>query len=257
MDGCAQRGARGGLGRFRRCGTGRATTGPATFRLRAGIGAVLVALPLVLAACQYRLTPQGAPYRVDTYAQTVLTYAPPTTGANNREMTWGATPVQGDATECATWLYGQGIAQNGLAFDIHSTPQRTTAIVLERNVWMAGFWDFVGIDFDSTAPTGFTVIPDSGVNLSSYLGEVPAPTYPLRVCARIVGTSLQFEVCKGTELGTPNPPPFGTLGQGGTISLAGLADATPGMTGVYEAHVPPGTLSVVDNVTLDGAPYTP
>ncbi len=137
------------------------------------------------------------------------------------------------------------------------TPRSTTAIVLERNIWMAGFWDFVGIDFNSAVPNGFTVIPNSGVDLGSYLGEVPTPTYPLRVCARIVGTSLQFEVEKGTELGTPDPPPVGTPGQGGTISLAGLADATPGATGVYEAHVPPGTLSVVDDVTLDGRPYTP
>lgn len=228
--------------------------------------AALSALPLVSAAChsppatvpvQVRLTPQGAPYRVVTFDQVVLTYASRDTGPNDREVTWRSAPVRATTTECATWLFGQGAAQNGLAFDIHAGRRRTTAIVLERNVWLAGYWDFVAIDFDSAVPNGFTPVPDSSVDLSSYLGRTAVPTYPLRVCARIVGTSLQFEVQRGAEAGTSDPPPFGTPSQGGTISLAGLADATAGMTGVYEAHLPPGTVSVVADVTLDGLPYTP
>ncbi len=206
---------------------------------------------------QVRLTPQGARYHVVAFDQTVLTFAPATSGPNDRELTWRSTPVRRTVTECATWLFGQGPAQNGLAFDVHPTPRGTTAIVLERNVWMGGYWEFVGIDFDPRVPNGYTPIPGGSVDLGAYLGRTQVPVYPLRVCARVVGASLQFEVAKGTDQGTPDPPPFGTPAQGGTISLAGLADATPGMTGVYEAHLPPRTLSVVGDVTLDGLPYTP
>ena len=204
-------------------------------KARAVLLCALVALALT--ACQERLTPDGSAYAVTWSAGTLTATNPPGGLGNERELVWGASsPATFNSGECATWESGSGAAQDGLAFRIVSSASGTNAVVLERNIWMDGFWDFVVIDFHTGGATPFTAGPS--VDLSSYLGTSTTDVFPLRVCAAVVGDSLAFAVAKGTD----PMPRLATPGQGGVVALTGAAASESGRTGLYVAHVPPGPL---------------
>ncbi|MHB8319957.1 MAG: hypothetical protein ACYDEP_12140 [Acidimicrobiales bacterium] len=159
---------------------------------------------------------------------------------------------------CETWATGSGIAQDGIAFNIaYNGPpeggQVSSAIVLERNIFLYGFWDFVAIWFNPSLPNGFEGIGQA-VNLHNYLGS--SEVFPLTICAQQQGSSIAFEVQKGTQRPTL---PLGDSAQGGTISIAAAgqnAVPSPGESyGTYEAHVPPGTSMLVNHIAVNGRPY--
>lgn len=198
------------------------------------------------------LTPDGTGYSITSSGLgSISVAAAPTTGLNTRSIDYSpAGPVHQDATECATWKTGVGQAQDALVFDITHHGGGTQAIAIERNIWMFGFWGFILVTWDTTKSVAI-VSEDGLANLSSYLGANPtADVFPLRVCARMVGDRLDFEVAKGAD----PVPAWGDLHQGGSATLADPSYAVPGYTGVFFGHLPAGSAASDTNITIDGVP---
>jgi hypothetical protein len=229
--------------------------------------AVTCAAFLALGGCTINgyLTPQGAPYKVTAKNGSVLVTSTSKTGSNNREVTFQsadklAVPDTAKPEICDTWENGSGIAQDGIAFDVaYSGPptggQVSSAIVLERNIFFDGWWGFVVIWFDPSLKYGFETL-GHGTSLRSYLGT--SKVFPLTICAQQQGSTIAFELAKGTHRPTL---PLGNPAQGGIISISAAGQhAVPSSTesyGVYEAHVPPGTTMLMNNIKVNGVPYTP
>ncbi len=223
----------------------RAVRGP-----HRGLAVLLVAVVavVVLAAFRVRLTPDGTRYRLQYVGTRLIVRNPADGGGNEREVLWAAsTPVASSATECARWQSGTGLTQNGIAFRIRPSHGGWDAVVLERNVWLEGFWEFVVINFH-TGHHHNTFDTLAGTNLKSYLGR--KNVFPLRVCAEMTGHVLSFAVAKGSD---PMPPP-GPGPQGASFDLQGVSLPGSGATGTYIAHLPPGSVAVVKRVTIDGQP---
>lgn len=219
---------------------------------RSTMGALLATAGLLLCACQSRLTLGDSAYAVSV-SGSKITITNPGMGGIERELLWASGQAnETSATQCATWVSGQGIAQNGLAFRIAADHGGWDAIVLERNITYYAFWGFVPIYFHSGSnhTTAFDV--GSGISLANYLGvSMTQDVFPLRICAQISRDDvLRFAVAKGTD----PMPPLGTVGRGGTIVLNPADIPASGQTGTYIAHLPQRTSAVVDGVVIDGHP---
>lgn len=224
-------------------------------RRRAAWVAALGLVALLASACQGIpgiLTPDGPPYTSVGSNNTLrVTHAGGSVNEHNeREVYWQqGDPGVSNATICETWKSGEGIAQNGVAFRIG--PNGTSAVVLERNILFAGYWSFVALKFWAGR---FTVL--GSVDLSSYLGMwMSHDIWPLRVCAHLSRADvLTFAVAKRSD---PMPTTLGVGPQGGTYDLSGDGLPARGATGSYLAHLPVGTSSTVNNITVDGQPSDP
>lgn len=196
------------------------------------------------------LTKDGAAYAASA-GRASLTVENRRSGPNQREIHWAVSrPDVADSSACATWRSGVGLSQDGFAFRIAGHTGSYRAVVLERNVYGHSFTAFRVIYF---ADGRFDVEP-AVVDLSPYLATSNGTdVYPLRVCARLVGSRLSFAVARGDA----PMPPLGTQGQGGTFRLRHTAVPTRGGTGIYVAHVPRGTSAVIDSITFDGEPAPP
>jgi len=227
------------------------TTGAPLKRRRIRSLLALALIFVIAAACVARLTPDGAPYRVTVNGSTT-TFTNTSSGGNNREALWSSSQKDvSTSSTCARWVSGQGLTQNGLAFRIKSNSGGWDALVLERNVWAGGFWNFVVIYFHSgtNQRTKFDVGPM--IDLGDYLGRsTTRNVFPLSICGELVGNALRFAVAKGSD----PMPALGTAGRGGTFTVDPRRYPAAGITGTYIAHIPLGTSAVVDRITIDGQP---
>ena len=222
-------------------------------RARLLVAAFAGVLLWALTACQAQLTPDGKPYKI-VVSGNRLYVTNTLSGNNNREALWSSTTATAsDSQECARWVSGVGLSQNGLAFRIRSDSGGWDAVVLERNIWMRAFWMFKVIYFHSGSgqKSLFDVAPQDA-DLSGYLGKsTVSDVYPLRVCAQITGNVLRFAVAKGADPMVP----LGTAGRGAVLTLAPPSTMRqPGETGTYVGHIPNFATSVVDSITINGTP---
>jgi hypothetical protein len=218
------------------------------------LAVVLAAICLAASACQVQLTPDGAPYRV-TVSGGTTTFTNTVSGGNEREALWASSQANlVDSTECARWVSGQALTQNGLAFRIKSDSGGWDSLVLERNVYFSGFWKFLVIYFHSGSNSAVKFDVGSSVDLGDYLGrDTRRDVYPLSICGQLSGNTLRFAVAKGLD----SMRPVGTVGRGGTFALNPRQFPSSGMTGTYIAHIPPQTSAVVDSVSINDRPTGP
>ena len=210
-----------------------------------------VALALTLTGCEGQLTNGGGPdlTAISSAPGEITVSAPVGSNGDTRDMFWSSSGVrEAGATECATWASGKGLAQDALAFDIRSTKGGLQAITIERNIWGYAFWDFIAITWDTTSTSN--AVADGSVDLSSYLGTGPTDVFPLQVCARMVGSTLQFEVAKRGDA----IQAWGNTARGGDITTRMPSNGVTGATGVYFGHMAVGTSAQMTNVTIDGTP---
>lgn len=224
---------------------------------RLAVVAMVVAVGAGLSACQSVLTPEGQPYQVVATAPGSLTVTDPAGNGRHeqpgqipngqRDFLWSASPIEADPTVCAQFDNGQGIDQQGIAMRVQVRNGITRGITVMRNI---AFYNFGAFNFhvwdtaDAVPFTGFAqvVVPT--------LPYAPA-VYPLNMCARILGSLVQFVVWRP---GTPQPA-WGSTTQGGEGTLP--ADApTIGLSGLYVGHMAPGTSDGFSDVTVDGVPQS-
>lgn len=176
------------------------------------------------------LTPQGFDhYLFEPDADRVVVRAATTnTGGNLRQVWWasGDAPLT-DAESCVTWTANDGdVAQAGVALRVRQEGGRTVALTVTNNVWAgarAGWnvhaWDG---DFASSRLIGQALLTEA-------FGEsvFQQPPLPWRICARTVGSTLEFRAWSlserlNTEWGDPRygasillPPDVARSGRAG------------------------------------------
>jgi hypothetical protein len=203
---------------------------------------------VALGACNAVVSNNGTPY---SYANpstgTVVVTAPPTSGTNQREFFWdGGNPTEADSTVCATFASGQGNDQQGIVLRLHWSPNNTTGIDVDRNIFLGAYNDF-NYHTWSTANGD----PSSSQFANTVLPALPvAPAvYPLNMCARTQGDVIQFVVWLPGQA----QPVWGNPTWGGQATIPAGAP-TSGQGGLFAAHLTPGTSMTYTNVSVDGVP---
>jgi hypothetical protein len=201
-------------------------------------------------ACRVQITPDGGAYDYGVPSSGgVSMTAPATSGTNNREFFWSSTsPVESDASACATFESGHG--QPGIALRIGqpSNPDRTVGVTVLENFDFSVFDVFDFDVWDSSKPLAFALF---GQTTISALPTHP-PTLPLHMCARAIGRTVQFVVW---ETGMTRPP-WGDPTWGGQAELPPGAPSS-GQSGFYVGHIEPGTSVTYDGLTVDGVRNNP
>jgi len=194
----------------------------------------------------YNITSPGA-------AATLVNASSSIAAANDRVAFWPAPEAPAaDQQSCATWssqtpTQQQGTPiQEGVALRVATTGGVTRAITITKNVFAKAYYVFNVHTWTTSRWFPFQII--GSFNISSYLASVSAPELPLRVCARVVGSTFQAEVWVP---GQPVPG-WGTPGQGITLQLPAGWDY-PGMAGYYAGHLPSNGTLAYDN-EYAGAP---
>ena len=227
-----------------------AEKGPSCHRRKRLLPAVLLAALccLIMSACQDELTPDGSPYSISVNGSSFSVTNTSSGGIEREALIPSTAPRESSGNSCATWDSGVPLAQNGIIFRGAYASAGWNGVVIERNIYYWGFWDFLVIYFH-----GGTFDTGPGVDLSGYLGT-SGEVWPLRICAEITSTAgaaeLSFAVAKGSDPMVPD----GTAGRGATFPLNPGDMPATGQTGTYIAHVPQGTSAVVSGVTIDGQP---
>ena len=207
------------------------------------VGGALLAVG-VFASCQTILTPNGSPYTFTTNDGSVTVSANSMAGGNNRELFFAAkSPDEANPTVCATFSGGQGLDQPGIAMRISNDAQDAITVTENvfgdaENVFNIGVWSPGGV----VSTISQTKIP----TLAVFPG-----TYPLNMCARITGGTVQFVVWT-----TGAQPTWGEWPWGGQAQLPSTAPQD-GLEGFYVGHLVPSTTLDYSNMTIDGAPTIP
>jgi hypothetical protein len=195
--------------------------------------------------CQVQITAEGTPYD-DTAPSTgtLIVTAPPGSGVSNREFLWSSTsPVESDDAACAT--FEGGLGQPGIALRIGqgSDPSRMLGVTVLENFAFGARNVFDFDTWDTSMPLAFTLFGQTTIGA---LPSHPA-TFPLHMCARIIGTTVQFVVW---ETGMTRPP-WGDPTWGGQAELPADAPAS-GQTGFFAGHVPAGASLTLGDLSVDG-----
>jgi Calx-beta domain len=173
------------------------------------------------------------------------------TSPNDRMLFWptSETPTS-DQQVCATWSAqqpAQGIGvlvQEGLALRFATRDGVTKGITITKNVWgYANYYLIVHV-WNSSVSIPFKTV--ESVDLNSYLvhGHVLDPL-PWNLCARVVGSTLQFEVWTA---GDPTPA-WGDTTQGATVPLPPGYDFA-GVAGWYVGHLAHGDSTTYSNLSV-------
>ncbi len=194
-------------------------------------------------------TPDGTAYTYTEANGTVTVTAASTTGANNREFFWGSKGnTEADTEACATFSGNEAAIydQPGIALRIANNGNQ--AVTVTENVW-EGIRNVFNFHMWNTATPGvYTLFAQ--VTISS-LPMAPA-TWPLSMCARITGTTMQFVVW--TQAMTQ--PAWGDPTWGGQATLPVSAPGA-GRAGFYAGHAEPGTPMTYSHLTVDGQANDP
>jgi hypothetical protein len=210
--------------------------------VRAGAIAMIVIKSAVL-------TPDGADvYTFASDANGVITASAPVDngGANLRNVFWikGA-PAAVDASSCATWTNATSVrVQQGAALRIIRRSSYTRAVTVTKNIYYGATWIINLHVWDSREnPAGRAI---GAFDMSDELwpdGE-PAPL-PWRLCARAVGSTLEFKIWRPND--EPEPA-WGDRAHGGAAAVpAGWVQV--GKTGLYAGHIPPDGSATFADVT--------
>ena len=178
----------------------------------------------------------------------------PVLSSNDRMAYWpSAEAPSKDQESCATWSsqtpsQANGVfTQEGLALRMATVDGVTRGLTVTKNVYENTNYVLNVHLWDTAWTTPFRLV--KGFNLSSYLvtGGTTAQL-PWDVCARVVGSTFQFELW----LDGQTPPAWGDATQGGTVTLPAGWDYA-GDAGWYIGHFAAGASASYDNM-IDEAP---
>jgi hypothetical protein len=189
-------------------------------------------------------TPDGTAYTYSEANGTVTATAAATTGGNNREFFWGSKGItEADAEACATFSGNEGATYDQPGIALRITNNGNQAVTVTENVW-EGIRNVFNFHTWNMATPGVYML--FAQVTSSALPTAPA-TWPLSMCARITGTTMQFVVW--TQAMTR--PAWGDPTWGGQATLPASAPGA-GQAGFYAGHVEPGTSMTYSDLTVDG-----
>jgi hypothetical protein len=197
-------------------------------------------------------TPDGTAYAYSETNGTATVTAGPTTGGNNREFFWDSKGItEADSEACATFSGNEGATYDQPGIALRITNNGNQAVTVTENVW-GGIRNVFNFHTWNTATPGvFTLFAQKTISAL----PVAPPAWPLFMCARITGTTMQFVVW--TQAMTQ--PAWGDPTWGGQATLPASAPGA-GQAGFYAGHVEPGTSMTYSDLTVDGAatgPQTP
>ena len=184
---------------------------------------------------------EGADLEADDGATVAVSASPSNVGANLRSAWWteGQLPAV-DQESCVTWSeYSGPIVQAGVALRVRHVGDRTQAITVTNNI----MWG---------ARNGWNVHLWNGEARSSLIGQVvlshsfgsnaaAPPPLPWRLCARVVGTTLEFKAW--SLVVQPVEPEWSDPGYGTSFRLP-RGWVYPGYGGWYVGHLRPGDSTV-------------
>jgi hypothetical protein len=209
---------------------------------------IIPVVALVLAGCQFAVTPDG-PADSFTESNGTVTVSAPTMGdGNNREFFWASGgPLDTDTTACATFSGGQGEDQPGIAMRIADLGEQAVTVTqniygYDRQVFNFHTWNTANGPDDTFSLFGQTTLPAFPIS----------GTWPFSMCARITGTTVQFVVWTSGM----TQPDWGDPTWGGQADLPASAP-TVGQSGFYVGHLLAGTSMDYSGLTVDGQPSDP
>lgn len=189
-------------------------------------------------------------YELSGSGTTVSAYADPTVDSNEREAFWyTGSPVAQDEESCSTWDTSPGLTQQGEM--LHMTQDANGVvhgIAVVDNIWMGGKWiiNIYGVTGDGSGDVAPDVADIQEGFTPSGLGDSldTMPPLPWHMCARTVGTTVEFVVWTGS-----NPEPaYGTPGAGGQADIpVGYQD--PGIAGWWVGHLPPASTATMSDLS--------
>lgn len=204
-------------------------------------------------------TKTGDTYRVNARGSSATMSAnAPVISANDRMAYWPSTETpHANQESCATWTsqdpaQSSGVVtQEGLALRVATVDGVTRGLTVTKGVWANANWIFNVHAWNTTWWTPFHLL--NTFNLSSYLRHGSATSrLPWDVCARVDGSTLQFEVwLKGKT-----PPAWGDRAQGGTVTLPAGWDYA-GDAGWYVGHLAAGASASYTNMAVEAPQAAP
>lgn len=166
---------------------------------------------------------------------TVAVAAPPgNRGVNLRAVWWfDGADASVDGVSCVTWAeYSGPIVQAGVALRVREVSGRTQAVTVTNNI-MWGARNSWNVHLWNGGPTG-ELIGQSVLRRPFGESLVDQPPLPWRLCARVVGSVLQF---KAWSLATqPTEPDWTDPGFGTSFTLP-RGWVYPGRSGWYAGHL--------------------
>ncbi|WP_426573083.1 DUF4214 domain-containing protein [Aquihabitans sp. McL0605] len=203
------------------------------------------------------LTPDGSDqYQIAEVGAGFTVTAPSTnSGGNLRVAVIRDDAVMAvDEQSCVTWVGpNTGSVQPGLTLRTQAQKGRTRAIMITNNIWYGARFGFDVHLADSAAFPQFVKI--GGAELTSALGGIhDLSPLPWRICARVVGTTLDVKVWPMSTSKTE--PSWGNPKYGFTMEIP--ADwVFAGRPGAYIGHLRAGDkewFSELRTATTDGTP---
>lgn len=177
-----------------------------------------------------------------------VTAAPSNQGVNLRSAWWldGQLPAV-DQESCVTWSeYSGPIVQAGVALRVRNVGDRTQAITVTNNI-MWGARNGWNVHLWNGGARGNLI---GQVVLSHSFGSDTAapPPLPWRLCARVVGTTLEFKAW--SMAAEPAEPEWSDPGFGTSFRLP-RGWVYPGYGGWYVGHLRPGDSTVFRSLSTD------
>jgi hypothetical protein len=191
-------------------------------------------------------------------ASTTMTGNAPVLSSNDRMAFWptAESPVA-DQESCATWAsqtpaQSSGIyTQEGLALRFATQDGVTRGLTVTKGVWANANYVLNVHLWNTTWSTPFLLL--KSFDLSSYLVTGGDTTQlPWDVCARVVGTTLQFEVWFAGQ----TPPAWGNTAQGGAVTLPAGWDYA-GQAGWYIGHLATDASATYTNMVVEAPQHAP
>lgn len=204
-------------------------------------------------------TKTGDSYTIAASAGTATMSAnAPVISSNDRMVYWPSTEAPTpDQESCATWSsqdpsQASGVfTQEGLALRFATRDGVTRGLTVTKGVWANANWVLNVHLWNTSWSTPFHLL--KGLNLSSYLVSDGATSQlPWDVCARVVGSTFEFEVW----LVGQSPPAWGNTTQGGTVALPAGWDYA-GEAGWYIGHLATGASATYTNQVVESPQAVP
>ncbi len=207
---------------------------PGATNVRVG-SRTIVAAPVTLVAAA--VTGAGPLLDFTSGPGWVMVQAPAGTQGGVREVFWysDATPAL-NAETCATWTVAQGkIVQHGAALRVADRDGVLHAITVTRNIFGGSTWVFNVHVWSGSQGRLVGQFDLASVFKENATASAP---FPWRLCARAVGTTVEFKVWR---LGSSEPD-WGDPTYGGGVTLPSGWNYA-GLSGWYAGHLATGDLA--------------
>jgi hypothetical protein len=196
------------------------------------------------------LTPDGADsYTFSADGNGVVTAAAPASnhGSNLRKVLWiKETAKSLNASSCATWRSETTSAiQQGAALRIVKGDGYTRAVTVSKNIYFGATWIINLHVWDSRKNPAFRQIGQFDLSQTLRPNGTPAPL-PWRLCARALGSTLEFKVWR---LGVEPEPAWDDVNHGGKATIPAKW-VEPGKAGLYVGHIPAGGSATYSHVAM-------